>query len=176
MGFWTPEYVEKKLAQLEGLGDVELIVAVDESLGVGEEIAARDFRAIPYSGTVRVKDVAGVLREYERQLVAESAASLPDELRPDEDAITLETVAERRGVSEDALADVAFPDHRRIGRTLVRPAVLDALADDLEAGMDLADAEAVLEDAGITDSSAVLSELGYRVEWEGLAGGTLVER
>ncbi|WP_339103478.1 DUF790 family protein [Haloterrigena salinisoli] len=176
MGFWTPEYVEKKLAQLSDLEDVELIVAVDESLGVGEEIAARDFRAIPYSGNVRLKDVAGVLREYERQLVAESAAALPDELRPDEDVIALEDLAARRGVSEDALADVAFPDHERVGRTLARPAVLESLAADIEAGMALAEAEEVLEAAGFSDSSAVLSELGYRVEWEGLAGGTLVER
>ncbi|WP_137288219.1 DUF790 family protein [Natronorubrum halophilum] len=176
MGFWTPEYVAKKLAQLDDLEDVELIVAVDESLGVGEEIAARDFREIPYSGTVRLKDVAGVLREYERQLVAESAAALPDELRPDDDVVSLESLAARRGVSEDALADTAFPDHERVGRTLIRPSVLESLAADLEAGMDLAAAEDVLEAFGITDSSAFLAELGYRVEWEGLAGGTVVER
>ncbi|ELY45975.1 DUF790 family protein [Natronorubrum tibetense] len=176
MGFWTPEYVAKKLGQLEGLEDVELIVAVDESLGVGEEIAARDFRAIPYTDTVRVKDVADVLREYERQLVAESAASLPDELRPDAAVVSLETLAARHGVSEDALADISTPDHERVGRTLVRPAVLDSLSDDLEAGMNLAAAESTLENVGISDSSALLSALGYRVEWEGLAGGTLVER
>ncbi|WP_306058423.1 DUF790 family protein [Natronococcus wangiae] len=176
MGFWTPEYVEKKLGQLEGLEDVELIVAVDESLGVGEEIAARDFRAIPYTGTVRLKDVADVLREYERQLVAESAASLPDELRPDEDVVSLERLAARRGVSEDALADVSFPEHDLVGRTLVRPSVLDSLGEELEAGTSLSAAEATLEEYGISDSSALLSELGYRVEWEGLAGGTVVER
>ena len=47
MGFWTPEYVEKKLAQLETVEDVDLVVAVDESLAVGEEIQAADHRAIP---------------------------------------------------------------------------------------------------------------------------------
>ena len=176
MGFWTPEYVEKKLAQLADLEDVELIVAVDESLGVGEEIAARDFRAIPYSGTVRLKAVADVLREYERQLVAESAATLPAELRPADDVVSLESLAERHGVSEDALADVSFPDHEQVGRTLVRPAVLESLAADLEAGMALSEAEAAFEAVGIEDSSAILSELGYRVEWEGLTGGTIVER
>ncbi|APX96170.1 DUF790 family protein [Natronorubrum daqingense] len=176
MGFWTPEYVEKKLAQLEGLEDVELVVAVDESLGVGEEIEARDFRAIPYTGTVRMKDVAAVLREYERQLVAESAADLPAELRLDADVRSLEDLAAAHGVSEDALADVAFPEHERVGRTLVRPSVLESLAEDVEVGMDLADAEDVLEEVGISDSSAILAELGYRVEWEGLAGGTLERR
>ena len=176
MGFWTPEYVEKKLSQLADLEDVDMLVAVDESLGVGEEIAARDHRAIPYSGTVRVKDVADVLREYERQLVAESAARLPDELRPTDDAVTIDALAARHGVSADALADKAHPEHERVGRTLVRPAVLESLADDLESGMALADAEAALEEYGIADASAFLSRLEYRVEWEGLAGGTIVER
>ncbi|SEV87435.1 DUF790 family protein [Natrinema salifodinae] len=176
MGFWTPEYVEKKLSQLAELEDVDMLVAVDESLGVGEEITARDHRAIPYSGTVRVKDVADVLREYERQLVAESAAELPDELRPDEDAITVDALADRRGVSADALADVSFPEHERVGRTLLRPAVAESLADEIEPGMTLADAETILDEYGIADASAVLSRLGYAVEWEGLAGGTVVDR
>ncbi|THE64955.1 DUF790 family protein [Salinadaptatus halalkaliphilus] len=176
MGFWTPEYVEKKLSQLSTLEDVDMLVAVDESLGVGEEIDARDHRAITYSGSVRIKDVASVLREYERQLVAESAASLADELRPDEDAVSLESLADRHGVSTDALADKTFPEHERVGRTLVRPSVLESLADALEAGMSLSDAEDTLETRGIDDLSAILAELGYRVEWEGLAGGTLLER
>ncbi len=90
--------------------------------------------------------------------------------------MTLEALADRRGVSEDALADVVFPEHDRVGRTLVRPGVLEELSEGISAGMSLAGAEDELEAYGIDDSSALLSELGYRVEWEGLAGGTLVER
>ncbi|WP_255167920.1 DUF790 family protein [Natrononativus amylolyticus] len=176
MGFWTPEYVEKKLAQLADLEDVDMVVAVDESLGVGEEIAARDHRAIPYTGSVRIKDVADVLREYERALVAESALALPEALTPDADVVTLEDVAASHGVSEDALDGVAFPDHDLVGRTLIRPVVLEALAEEIEAGMALSEAEAVLGERGISDSSAALSALGYRVAWEGLSGGTLEER
>jgi hypothetical protein len=175
MGFWTPEYVEKKLGQLAGVEDVEMLVAVDESLGVGEDIEARDHRAIPYSGSVRVKDVVDALRRYEDDLVAETRAGLPDELRPEADVIRLDELAADRGVSEDALDSVAFPDHERLGRTLVRPAVLSALRDRLEPGQSLADAEAVLDEYGLDDASAVLSALGLRVEWAGLSGGTVRE-
>ena len=173
MGFWTPEYVEKKLARLTDLEDVEMLVAVDESLGVGEDIEARDHRAIPYSGTVRVKDVRDALRRYEDELVAESAASLPEELRPSEDVITLQALAASHGVSEDALEGKPTPEHERLGRTLVRPAVLDSLETEIEAGMALSDAESVAAEAGIEDTSALLSALGYRVAWEGLGGGTV---
>jgi predicted nuclease of restriction endonuclease-like RecB superfamily len=173
MGFWTPEYVEKKLRQLETLEDVEMLVAVDESLGVGEEIAARDHRVVTYSGSIRLKDVRGVLRRYEEQEVAESAAALPEKLRPDADTITLEAVAAERRVSEAALNDVAFPEHERVGRTLLRPAVLADLSEAIEPKMSLSEAEERLAERGVSESSAVLSRLGYEVVWDGLTGGTL---
>ena len=174
MGFWTPEYVEKKLEQFGSVADdVELLVAVDESLGVGEEIAALDHRVVTFSDRVRVKDVVDALRTYEDDLVADAAASLPAELVPDADVIGLDSLAADRGVGVDALDSVAFPDHERVGRTLIRPAVLDAVDEELEAGMSLSAAESVLDDHGIDDASATLSRLGYRVAWEGLGGGTI---
>ena len=176
MGFWTPEYVKKKLSQLAAIDDVELLVAVDESLGAGEEIEARDHRAIPYSGSVRLKDVRDALRRYEDELVAEHAAALPDELVPEADVVTIESLAADYGVSEDAVEGKSFPDHERVGRTLVRPAVLAELGDSIEAGMALSEVEGALDEYGLDDASAALSALGYRVEWAGLSGGTVRER
>jgi len=175
MGFWTPEYVEKKLDQLDQT-DETLLVAVDQSLGVGEEIAARDHRVVEYTGSVRVKDVVDALRDLEADLVAEQASSLPPELAPDDGAVTLADLAARHGVSEHAIEDADFPEHERVGRTLVRPAVLDAIDADLAVGLSKDDAEAVVADHGVDDASAVFSRLGYRVEWEGLSGGTLREQ
>jgi predicted nuclease of restriction endonuclease-like RecB superfamily len=176
MGFWTPEYVDKKLSQLETVEDVDLIVAVDDSLGVGEEITAADHRAIPYSGSVRVKDVVDVLREYEADLVEAASAGLPETVTPDEDVTTVEAVAEAYGVSTDAIEDRAFPAHERLGRLLVRPAILADVGEQLSVGMSLSEAEDVLSEHGLTDTSAVLSAVDYRVDWEGLTGGTLEKR
>ncbi|WP_158057637.1 DUF790 family protein [Halorussus halophilus] len=176
MGFWTPEYVKKKLGQLEQVEDVELLVAVDESLGVGERIEARDHRAIPYSKTIRLKDVRDALRRYEDELVAESAADLPEELSPDADAVSLETLAAEYGVGEEAIEGKAFPDHELVGRTLIRPSVLAELADEIEAGMALGEVESLLAEFGVEDASAVLSEVGFAVEWDGLSGGTVREK
>ena len=176
MGFWTPEYVEKKLGQLATVEDVELVVAVDESLGVGEEIAAEDHRAITYSGSVRVKDVVDVLRSYESDLTAAAAADLPDELRPDTDVIELDDVAAEYGVATDVIEDRTFPDHTRVGQWLVRPEVLAEIDDEIEAGQSFAEAEAIIAEYGVSDASAVLSAVGYRVVWDGLSGGTLEKR
>jgi hypothetical protein len=176
MGFWTPEYVAKKLSRLADVEDVEMLVAVDEGLGAGEAIEARDHRAIPYSGSVRVKEVRDALRRYEADLEAAAAADLPEELTPDADAATIADLAAAHGVSEGVVESKTFPEHERVGRTLVRPAVLERVGERIEAGMDLAAAEAVLAEYGIGETSAVLAALGYRVEWEGLSGGTVRER
>ncbi|PSP84358.1 hypothetical protein BRC83_05665 [Halobacteriales archaeon QS_1_68_17] len=173
MGFWTPEYVGKKLGQLDAVADVEMLVAVDESLGVSEEIEARDHRAITYGGTVRLKDVRDALRRYEDRLVAETVAELPDELRPERDVVPLAELADERGVSESALEDASFPEHELVGRTLVRPSVLAELDATLESGLSIEEVETRLAAHGISETSAALSRLGYRVEWEGLGGGTL---
>ena len=173
MGFWTPEYVEKKLSRLASVEDIGLLVAVDESLGVAKQLEARDHRAIPYSGTVRVKNVRNALRRYEADLVAAAAERLPDELRPEADVVTLAALADSYGVSERAVEAKGFPDHERVGRTLVRPDVLGELRERIEAGMSLSDAEAVLDEYGIDDASAALSTVGYRVVWEGLRGGSV---
>jgi hypothetical protein len=175
MGFWTPEYVEKKLSRFSDLEDVAFLVAVDESLGVGEAVESLTDGAIPYRGSVRVKDVRNALRTYEDRLVAESADDLPEELVPEPDVTTLADLADEYGVSEATLEGKLFPEHERVGRTLVRPGVFDELTGRLEAGMALDDAETVLGEYGIDDASAALSRLGYRVEWEGLSGGTLRE-
>ena len=176
MGFWTPEYVEKKLSRLADVDDIEMLVAVDESLGVGEEIQAREHRAIPYSGSVRIRDVRNALGRYEERLRERAVETLPDELRPDADVLSLEGIASEYSVSESALEGISFPSHERIGGTVVRPDVLNEVNEKLREGMDLADVEQVFEEYGLDETSAVLGELGYRVEWEGLAGGTLRNR
>ena len=173
MGFWTPAYVEKKLAQIENLEAVELLVAVDDSLGVGEELEARDARAIPYTKAVRIRDVRDALRGYEERLNDERAATLPDELIPESAVTTIDALAADYGVSESVVEGKRFPEHERVGRTLVRPAVLADLEREIRPGMSLSAAEERLADAGIDDASALLSKLGYRVEWEGLSGGTV---
>jgi predicted nuclease of restriction endonuclease-like RecB superfamily len=176
MGFWTPEYVEKKLSRLADLEDVEMLVAVDESLGVGEQIEALDHRAIPYTNTVRVKDVRDTLRPYETEIVERSTADLPDELTPGKNVVTLTALADTLGVSEAAIENKTTPDHERIGRTLVRPVVLTRVDERIEPGMSLSETETILDNEGIDDTSALLSTLGYRVDWDGLSGGTVREK
>jgi hypothetical protein len=117
--------------------------------------------------------VRDALRTYEADLVADAVAGLPTEIVPDADAVSLADLAADYGVSVDAIEEGAFPEHVLVGRTLIRPGVLESLEARIEPGTRLSETEAVLAEHGITDASAVLSELGYRVAWEGLEGGAV---
>ena len=176
MGFWTPEYVETKLSRFADLECVELLVAYDESLGVGEAIEATGQRAIPYRETVRLKDIRNALRPYEQTLREESAGSVPDPLTPEEDTVAIAVLADRYGVPESAIETAAFPDHERVGRAVLRPSALEAIDEQISQEMSLSAVESVLERYGIDETDAVLSRLGYRIEWEGLSGGTVREK
>lgn len=173
MGFWTPEYVDTKLSRFEALEDVAFLVAYDESLGVGEAIEKTGHRAFPYSGTVRVADVRDALRPFESKLRAASSESLPDSMVPDADVTTIEALSEEYAVPESAIEAIDFPEHELVGRTLVRPDILETLSIEIAAGMALSEVESILDEHGIDDASAALSRLGYRVEWDGLSGGTV---
>jgi len=176
MGFWTPEYVAKKLGQLADVEDVDLLVAVDESLGVGGE---RDRRAGPPRGELlgdRPRESDRRRAPRVRGRVRRRCGRLPESRSPDADAIGLDELADEHGVSVEAIEDKSFPDHELVGRTLVRPAVLEAAGEKLEAGMAFSEVESILDDYAIDDASAALSRLGFRVEWEGLGGGTVREK
>ena len=176
MGFWTPEYVEKKLSRFESLEDVAFLVAYDESLGVGEEIESLGHRAVPYRGTVRLADIRDALRPYEATLRAESADAVPETIVPEADVVTITALADEYDVPESAIESATFPDHERTGRTYIKPSLLESLADEIVPGMELTAVEAHFDEHGISETSAVLSKLGYRVKWDGLRGGTVQER
>jgi len=60
VGFWTPEYLEKKLAKLQRVKRKDLIVAVNENLNCSQ----KDFSGRPvlfYKTRVKVKDVLEIL-------------------------------------------------------------------------------------------------------------------
>jgi hypothetical protein len=101
---------------------------------------------------------------------------VPDELRPDESVVTISELAAEFGVSEAVIEGKRFPGRERIGRTLVEPAVLADLGEQIEDEMPFEVVEELVADAGISDVSAALEAVGYRVEWEGLDGGTVRER
>jgi predicted nuclease of restriction endonuclease-like RecB superfamily len=63
MGFWTPEYIEKKLQKIRRVKGSRLIVAISRDLNCSRKDTASltDKRIIHYKGVLKVKDVVRAL-------------------------------------------------------------------------------------------------------------------
>jgi signal peptidase I len=175
MGFWTQEYLEKKVQKLRSLSDVDMIVAVDKNLACSK---VKDLKGdiIVYSGGLYVKDIYRLLRSREEKLVAsqvEKAKKMPVELIGDYVRIT--DLAQRYGVSPEALKK-ALSDMRvsngyvRVGDSFISEVKMARLRKRIAelSGPNLSEAQSIIEEEGIGESTDVIEALGYEVEWHGL--------
>ena len=63
VGFWTPAYLQEKLHRLRLAGRDDLIVAIDEKLGCGDQELAALPRVIRFRGRVDAKAVAQIVTD-----------------------------------------------------------------------------------------------------------------
>jgi len=66
MGFWTREYVEKKLSKLKRLGNVNMLVALDEQLACSSLLREIPFEVIVYRKSLSPTEVYLKLKHFEK--------------------------------------------------------------------------------------------------------------
>jgi len=174
VGFWTQEYLERKVQKLQQLSGVDLIVAVDESLACSKLKHVKG-RIIYYKRDVPLRPVVDFLREFEERRLLSQVTSLKNmEIKLEGEVVTVAGIADRLGVSEEAvkrdLADRNTQGYRLIGDALVSEAKLariDSRLSMLQEKM-LSKAVRLIEEEGLGNSDLLLKALGYRVKWHGL--------
>jgi hypothetical protein len=198
VGFWTPEYLKKKLAKLKAT-ETNLLVAVDKKLNCTEEElkeTGQEFflyeKRLPLEPVIRrLLDLAERQTARERERLNKQPLPLPI----DGEVIPLAELARANDVGVEALrevlagriADGRIQGRRLIGDRLVSQqllerlrAELDALPADDEADDDdnggrslaVAAVQGVLERHGLTE--AALEAVGYKVERESLLEARVV--
>lgn len=109
LGFWTPDYVRRKLEKLRGVRGVKLIVAVNEELACTSDFSSLPAEVIVFRRRIPVDEVYRALKKFglRPELKAREEVRVPAEaleyLRSIEEASLLEVVKQLRrlGVSED---------------------------------------------------------------------------
>ncbi len=175
MGFWTQEYLEKKVQKLKSLEDTDMIVAVNKNLACSK---VKDLKGdiILYSGGLYAKDIYRLLRSREEKLVAsqvEKAKKIQVELTGD--YVRIADLAQSHGVSLEALKQ-ALSDMRvssgyvRVGDSFISEKKMERLRKRIAelSGPTLSEAQSIIEEEGIGEYSYVIEALGYEVEWQGL--------
>jgi uncharacterized protein len=175
VGFWTPEYLKHKIQKINQLAEKEsIILLVNGNLACsGSEFQTDNL--LFYDRKLPHLEIIKILRRYEEKQQAEEIAKLRGieiSFGCDASVINIDEIAERYGVSIEALREVIKgqnePDYSLLGDQLVSNRVLETIQGELM-GVEKHDAAIkIFEGHGIKAYSQALSLLGYRVKWSGL--------
>ncbi len=178
-GFWTPTYLQHKLAQLEGVENVDMIVAADRSNACQQlDRLGRRLNVLYYRGKVPLRPILNHLAAKATALRETQRLRLRDrELSVEGPATTTAALAEHLGVLEEAVQDLLqdrpIPGYRLLGDVLISEATLQQIEDQLQqsgeaTSLTLAAATQVIEALGGLRPTRILDALGYSVEWHGI--------
>jgi len=175
VGFWTSEYLERKIGKLSSIANVDIIIAADESLACSKlERLKTKALLIYYKKDVPMKPIIEHLKERETPLLKEQAELLKGEgIVPIGDILNLNEIARARGVSVEsvrmALQDYKPEGYARIGDLFVARAKLNEIDQKLSGVEKLTDALRIMEASDLKEEAdRVLHALGYISTWEGM--------
>lgn len=175
IGFWTPEYLKKKIQKinlLERKEKEELILLVNKKLACSGSEFNMD-NLVFYDRKIPYLEIIKILRKYEEKQVTEDIERLKNvKIAFEGNIIDLDETARKYEVTLDALlnaikSDNNTNDYLRIGNQLVDNQTLQAVQDELNGVRKYNEALIIIEKYGIKGQQ-VFDILGYKVKWSGL--------
>ncbi|MEM2793386.1 MAG: DUF790 family protein, partial [Candidatus Methanomethylicia archaeon] len=156
VGFWTPEYLKRKIEKLRMVKGVNMIVAADESLSCSS-IANIPHEVILFKNRLSPVDVLLALRKYEKP-----RKTVVDLTKP---IIKLKNLDSKTPIDRG---------YKVVGRLAVKKdlvEIIDKIVKELN-GKTLAEAIDMLRKVGIEDMYAIdiIEAYGFKVKWHGLEG------
>jgi predicted nuclease of restriction endonuclease-like RecB superfamily len=172
MGFWTEEYLNRKVAKLKQLSDrYDIIVAADEHLACSKLSKARS-DVIYFKKIVPIGPVLAHLKKYDERILEAEVNSFNIEIDSSKPVIKLIDLAREGKVSVEtvrrALASKSFQGYDLVGDMLISQEVLSKLEEDLVKCKKLSEAIAVMAGYGIDEPNIVLTKLGFVVRYVSL--------
>ncbi len=174
VGFWTQEYLERKISKLNSLVNIDMLAAVDENLACSKLRRVRG-PVIYYAKDVPMKPILDHLRMREEEISEGEAELLKSrELKLKGDIVGIEQIAKEQAVTVDAarqFAENLKPEgYRRIGDYFISEAKLKELADKISSLGEATfnEAASVIGAEGLDNPQQILEVLGYTVELFGL--------
>lgn len=177
VGFWTNDYLKRKLEKLTEIRGVPFIVAVDPELTC-EKFSRLQFSnpnicVLYFKKRIPVKDVLNLLQPFVEAVVNTQAESVKLVVR--KPIVTLKELAKVHGVMVEAVRRSAkkIETHVLIGEALVEKKLLENIRQTLETTIvdeaPLTKVLKVLEPYGLLDPVAVKIYFGYEIKWRALS-------
>lgn len=178
VGFWTPEYLEKKISKLTSLPPgIRFIVAVNRSLASTDRFRRGGTNVVEFDNEVPLRSILEFLEAAEKSIFQEEAKKLQSiKIEPTSDVVDLAETAAGLGVScetlAERLAESTPKGYLQAGKYLISERVVSELQGILSTERNLDAVEAKFRALGVADVFPVLARLGYSVRWTGLFPGS----
>lgn len=176
MGFWTEEYLRRKLEKLRRLKGARFILAVQEDLACSE-IKEVGHRVVVFKDHVRAEDVFKLLNEIEEEDLPKIVSSLLEKgIKVNGDVVELSRIHSSTRAIKEVLKRKPVEGYRLIGEQLVSENLLRLVDEELSKVERYYDAVRIISSHGIKDAASLLLELGYEVVWKSLDGSDAMIR
>ena len=171
-GFWTEDYIRKKVKKLSLLKE-DIIMAVNSEMLCSHPFTLKTAEVVEFKNDVDLLSIVKILREKERKKTESEMGKIPAEISLVGDIVSVEELAGRYEVSVDAMRERAreILGYKVIGDKVVSTSFLDGIREEVK-GKSYEMVKEKIEGYGLS-TDLVLSELGLRVEWNGLKGGEI---
>ena len=171
-GFWTAEYLQRKVSKLRELKGVNLIVlASTRSSCDAFKGAVGD--AILFDKKVPLKEVLDRLKVWDEQKVEEGVERLKKSgLQLEGDMVRILDISIQKGIPIEAvrryIEATGVTGYTLAGDELLSSATLEALQRSIPQTMPYSEASSLIRSKGVTAVDPILKMLGYTVKWSGL--------
>jgi len=174
VGFWTQEYLERKVRKLQQLSGVDLIIAVNENLACSK-LKHIGGRIVYYKKAVPAGRIMDLLSEYEQMDLTRQVAKVKGlEIKLEGEVIEIKEIASRLSISKEALKRVLVERNSQgymlIGDIMISEAKLKKI----EAGLitlqekSLSKAMELIQGEGVGYPDLILRSLGYTIKLHGM--------
>lgn len=174
MGFWTEEYLRRKLEKLRKLKEVMFILAVQEDLACSE-IKEIGHRVMVFKDRVRAEEVFKLLNEIEEESLPKMVSHLLERgFMVEGEVVDLSDIHPSTKALKEVLRKRPIRGYRLVGEQLVSEGLLNKVDEELARVEGYYDAVRIISKYGIKDVASLLHELGYNVVWKSLDGSDAV--
>jgi predicted nuclease of restriction endonuclease-like RecB superfamily len=179
-GFWTPEYLKRKLDQLQGVEGVDMIVAADRGHACQQlNSLGRKLNIVYYKGKVPLRPILRHLKAREESLKTSQLDQLQGmEFRIEGKVVHSAELAKRLGVMEEVVVEALrqrdIPGYRLLGDALISDSTIEEIGRRLEERIEegplsFKETTELIEEHGGIRPSRILEHLGYTIEWRGIS-------
>ncbi len=174
VGFWTEDYLSKKIQKLKQVNERNMIIAVDKNLSCSR-IKELKMEIIFYEKEIPLKPIIEDLKKIEGIHISKKLETLSlTEFKLQDDSVSLDELAKRLHSSKEVirlwLQSVPKKGCRLVGDTLFSETKLDEIDKKVNqlGEVKFSVVADLLRDIGVEETYSILETLGYSVKWHGL--------